>query len=240
MHPVHSGPADSPPSKKSNAKARKDTALGSAKRFVLDTNTETDVGAETITYDIPPKWNDLLDGIVDSSDRLEGAGTIVWWNDIEEDTRYADWRTDLTQVGSFPVFFGRGTLTLFCFCYLHSSFALIHLNSLVLTCVYGLTSLTSSLLLTFRSLVSFPSLQVKWTPLSPVGSLSGGDLFHLLREIGMVREIQIFLLANNTYCRARIGLKMARIVYYIAQKFGQPQLSSFFRAVCPSFNSRSV
>jgi UDP-glucose:glycoprotein glucosyltransferase len=98
MHPVHSGLVD-PSLSNESTKARKGTMLGSAKHFVLDTDTETNVGAETLTYNIPPKWNDLLDGLVDSSDRLEGGGVVVWWNDIEEDTRYTSWGTDLTQVG---------------------------------------------------------------------------------------------------------------------------------------------
>jgi hypothetical protein len=32
---------------------------------------------------------DLFDGLVDASDRLEGGDTILWWNDIEKDARYA-------------------------------------------------------------------------------------------------------------------------------------------------------
>lgn len=102
MHPVQSGPVDLPPPTKSNRKVSKGTTQGSAKRFV---DTDTDVGA--VTFDISPKWNDLLDGLVDSSDRLEGGSVIVWWNNIEEDTRYTGWGTDLTQVDiytkrSFP------------------------------------------------------------------------------------------------------------------------------------------
>ncbi len=29
----------------------------------------------------------VLDGIFDASDRLEGEGAIVWWNDFENDSR---------------------------------------------------------------------------------------------------------------------------------------------------------
>jgi UDP-glucose:glycoprotein glucosyltransferase len=29
----------------------------------------------------------LLDGIFDVSDRIEGGGVILWWNDIEGDSR---------------------------------------------------------------------------------------------------------------------------------------------------------
>lgn len=30
----------------------------------------------------------VLDGYFDASDRAEGGGVIVWWNDIEKDSRY--------------------------------------------------------------------------------------------------------------------------------------------------------
>ncbi|KAJ7078310.1 glycosyltransferase family 24 protein [Mycena belliarum] len=33
----------------------------------------------------------VLDNIFDASDRLEEGGVIVWWNDIEKDSRYATW-----------------------------------------------------------------------------------------------------------------------------------------------------
>lgn len=29
-----------------------------------------------------------LEGYFDASDRIEGGGVIVWWNNIEKDTRY--------------------------------------------------------------------------------------------------------------------------------------------------------
>jgi UDP-glucose:glycoprotein glucosyltransferase len=111
VHPVHSGPFDPPPSK---LKVKKGTTFGSAKLFaqeVLHTDNGNNAEVEALNegqrgYDIPPKWNDLLDGLVDSSDRLEGGGVILWRNDIEEDTRYAGWGTDLKQVG--PYILSRG------------------------------------------------------------------------------------------------------------------------------------
>ncbi|TFY65772.1 hypothetical protein EVG20_g5315 [Dentipellis fragilis] len=39
--------------------------------------------------------NELLDGIFDASDRPEGGDLIVWWNDIEKDSRYARWPSSL-------------------------------------------------------------------------------------------------------------------------------------------------
>ncbi|OAX38260.1 hypothetical protein K503DRAFT_800568 [Rhizopogon vinicolor AM-OR11-026] len=189
MHPVHSGPVDPPPSKKSNTQVRKGTTLGSAKRFVLDTDTETDLGAETITYDISPKWNDLLDGLVDSSDRSEGGGVIVWWNDIEEDTRYTGWGTDLTQLlRTHPS-------------QLFSPFLRLRINVINAVLALDLSQPRFYPLLASQvdGIISrgFP---VRWG-LVPVAA-DDGD-----------------------------GLKMARIVYYIAQKFGRSQLASFFRSL---------
>jgi UDP-glucose:glycoprotein glucosyltransferase len=43
------------------------------------------------------------EGAVDASDRLEGGGVIVWWNDIEKDTRYKQWPSSLTGVSRFHI-----------------------------------------------------------------------------------------------------------------------------------------
>ena len=44
-----------------------------------------------------------LDGRVDASDRPEGGNVILWWNDIEEDERYARWSPSFYAV-SLPFF----------------------------------------------------------------------------------------------------------------------------------------
>jgi UDP-glucose:glycoprotein glucosyltransferase len=44
--------------------------------------------------------NDVLDGIFDASDRPEGGDTIVWWNDLEKDSRYVSWPSSLATVSS--------------------------------------------------------------------------------------------------------------------------------------------
>ena len=31
----------------------------------------------------------VTDGLFDASDRIEGGGVVVWWNDLEKDKRYA-------------------------------------------------------------------------------------------------------------------------------------------------------
>jgi UDP-glucose:glycoprotein glucosyltransferase len=38
------------------------------------------------------------EGVVDASDRPEGGGVVVWWNDIEKDSRYKQWPSSLTGV----------------------------------------------------------------------------------------------------------------------------------------------
>ena len=40
----------------------------------------------------------LSEGYFDASDREEGGDTIVWWNDIETDSRYSRWPRSLTSV----------------------------------------------------------------------------------------------------------------------------------------------
>lgn len=42
------------------------------------------------------------EGVVDASDRTEGGGVVVWWNDIEKDSRYKQWPSSLTGVSQFP------------------------------------------------------------------------------------------------------------------------------------------
>lgn len=47
--------------------------------------------------------NPAIDGLFDASDRREGGGTILWWNDIEKDTRlvthfFIDYRSQTTII----------------------------------------------------------------------------------------------------------------------------------------------
>ncbi|KAG2134823.1 glycosyltransferase family 24 protein [Suillus clintonianus] len=194
VHPVHSGPFDSPPS---TLKVKKGTPLGSEKRFVqevLRTDTESNAEAATLnegqrTYNIPPKWNDLLDGFVDSSDRLEGGGVILSWNDIEEDTKYSDWGTDLTQLlRTHPT-------------QLFSPYLRLRVNiiNVVLALDFSQPRFFSLIASQVDGIVArgFP---VRWG-FVPV-SADDGD-----------------------------GLKMARIIYYVAQKFNRPEVASFFRSL---------
>ncbi|KAG5641244.1 hypothetical protein DXG03_005668 [Asterophora parasitica] len=41
---------------------------------------------------------DILDGLFDASDRPEGGGVVVYWNDMEEDTRYNRWNPSLSSL----------------------------------------------------------------------------------------------------------------------------------------------
>ncbi|KAJ3833052.1 UDP-glucose:glycoprotein glucosyltransferase-domain-containing protein [Lentinula raphanica] len=39
---------------------------------------------------------DVLDGLVDATDRIEGGDVIIWWNDLEKDKRYNHWGASIT------------------------------------------------------------------------------------------------------------------------------------------------
>ncbi|KNZ76128.1 UDP-glucose:glycoprotein glucosyltransferase [Termitomyces sp. J132] len=49
--------------------------------------------------------NGVLDGIVDASDRIEGGGVVVYWNDMEKDSRYERWSTSVFTLIQ-PVYHG--------------------------------------------------------------------------------------------------------------------------------------
>ncbi|KAG2069543.1 hypothetical protein BDR04DRAFT_1101419 [Suillus decipiens] len=194
MHPVHSGSFDPPPSK---LKVKKGTTSGSAKRFtqeILRTDTENNAeeGASNEGqkgYDISPKWDDLLEGFVDSSDRLEGGGVILWRNDIQEDTIYAGWGTDLTQLlRVHPT-------------QLFSPYLRLRVNiiNVVLALDFSQPQFFALIANQVDNIIArgFP---VRWG-FVPV-SADDGD-----------------------------GHKMARIVYYVAQKFSRSEVASFFRSL---------
>lgn len=46
---------------------------------------------------------DVLEGLFDASDRLEGGEVITWWNDLQRDSRYARWSGSLYAVRSFLI-----------------------------------------------------------------------------------------------------------------------------------------
>lgn len=203
VHPVHLGPFDPPPSK---LKVKKGTTFGSAKRFAqeaLRTDTENSAEAEALNegqrgYDILPKWNDLLDGLVDSSDRSEGGGVILWRNDIEEDTRYAEWGTDLTQLlRMHPT-------------QLFSPYLRLRVNVINVVLAVDLSQPRHlSLIANQVDSIVARGFPVRWG-FVPVSAGDGG------------------------------GLKMARIIYYVAQKFSRPEVASFFRSLSTAHMQQSL
>ncbi|KAF8164188.1 UDP-glucose:glycoprotein glucosyltransferase-domain-containing protein [Mycena galopus ATCC 62051] len=40
----------------------------------------------------------VVDGVFDASDREEGGGVVVWWNDLEKDSRYAAWSPSIHAI----------------------------------------------------------------------------------------------------------------------------------------------
>ncbi|EIN08165.1 glycosyltransferase family 24 protein [Punctularia strigosozonata HHB-11173 SS5] len=67
------------------------TSLGLTAEQSIDLMTHSAVGSLQ-------GEKDVLDGIFDASDRLEGGNTIVWWNDLEKDSRYASWPSSLNTL----------------------------------------------------------------------------------------------------------------------------------------------
>ncbi|KIP02024.1 glycosyltransferase family 24 protein [Phlebiopsis gigantea 11061_1 CR5-6] len=49
----------------------------------------------------------VLDGIFDASDRLEGGDVVLWWNDLENDTRYARWSPSLLSLRNLMLYPGQ-------------------------------------------------------------------------------------------------------------------------------------
>ncbi|KIJ61523.1 glycosyltransferase family 24 protein [Hydnomerulius pinastri MD-312] len=90
MHPAHSATSQ-PSSSTPPATSRKGMMRGSAKSFVVqdDGDDMNDAELETKTFNVSPKFAGFLEGLVDASDRQEGGGVVLYWNDIEKDQRYA-------------------------------------------------------------------------------------------------------------------------------------------------------
>ena len=89
LHPVHSTShqsGSSPPTR------------GFAKPFAAQ-DRMGDVIEEKKTFSLSPKFAEYLEGLVDASDRLEGGGVILYWNDLGADARYANSNPSLQAVG---------------------------------------------------------------------------------------------------------------------------------------------
>ena len=57
------------------------TALGLERSQAFDLLTHPEVGESQ-------KGGAVLDGLFDASDRVEEGGIVVWWNDMEKDSRW--------------------------------------------------------------------------------------------------------------------------------------------------------
>lgn len=82
MHPVDS---TSPQSNSSMTRRS-----GAAETFAAQAQMGEDDAAaeEKKTFSFSPKIAEYLDGLVDASDRQEGGGVILYWNDLATDARY--------------------------------------------------------------------------------------------------------------------------------------------------------
>lgn len=59
---------------------------------------ETDVIDEKRSFSFSTKSAEYLEGLVDASDRQEGGGVILYWNDLAADARYANSNPSLQAV----------------------------------------------------------------------------------------------------------------------------------------------
>lgn len=95
IHPVHSSSrlsGSSPPKTAS--------ATGSAMHFATQARmSETDgIVEDKKIFALSTKYAEYLDGLVDASDRQEGGGVILYWNDLAADARYANSNPSLQAV----------------------------------------------------------------------------------------------------------------------------------------------
>lgn len=87
MHPVHSTSQQS-----GSSVLKTPSAHGSTKSFAARAQmSKADVVVEDKkTFSLSPKYAEYLEGLVDASDRQEGGGVILYWNDLAADARYVN------------------------------------------------------------------------------------------------------------------------------------------------------
>ncbi|KIJ15969.1 glycosyltransferase family 24 protein [Paxillus involutus ATCC 200175] len=191
MYPAHSAtqnpsiPLETP---------RKGTTRGSAKAFVVqDDGVEI---AEKKTFAISPKFTEFLDGLIDASDRQEGGGVVLYWNDLEEDQRYAAFSPSLQ--GLLRVH----TMSLF------SPMLRIRLNLVNVIFVLDLSETRSlSLLGSLSETFVARGFPVRW---------------------GFIPDFQ------------GDSLKMARLVYYLKQKYGRDRMMAFIQGISHTHAERRL
>lgn len=72
---------------------------GSAKAFAAQARMrEAGVDDEKKIFSLAPKHAEYLEGLVDATDRQEGGGVILYWNDLAADARYAQSNPSLQAV----------------------------------------------------------------------------------------------------------------------------------------------
>ncbi|KAF9239780.1 glycosyltransferase family 24 protein [Melanogaster broomeanus] len=139
---------------------------------------------------------EFLDGLVDASDRQEGGGVILYWNDLEADERYAGYSPSLhglLRVHMMSIF---------------SPMLKIRLNLANVIFVLDLSQTRSlSLLSSLSDSFVARGFPVRW---------------------GFVPEGQ------------GDSLKMARIVYYIKQKYGRDRMIDFIERISHSHSERRL
>ncbi|KAG9313493.1 glycosyltransferase family 24 protein [Chiua virens] len=85
-HPVHSTSQQSGSSASTTASARHASEDPAPEAGADETEA---VVEEKKTFSLPPKYAEYLEGLVDASDRQEGGGVVLYWNDLAADARYA-------------------------------------------------------------------------------------------------------------------------------------------------------
>jgi len=144
-----------------------------------------------------------FDGIYDASDRVEGGEVVVYWNDIERDSRYAQWSPSVMQVNHSELRY-----------FVHilnyeqllrpmypGQFPSVKLNMFNIVLLLDLSQATS---------INFIA--------SPVSNIIERNFAF---RFGVVPIVE-----------TEDGLKMARLFYYIVDTLGRKAAMSFFKSVC--------
>ncbi|KAG6887758.1 hypothetical protein C0995_013010 [Termitomyces sp. Mi166 len=84
---------------------KKERALMGSLTREVGLNRRDAFGLVTSPEVVKSQAGGVLDGVVDASDRIEGGGVVVYWNDMEKDSRYEKWSTSVFTLIR-PVFHG--------------------------------------------------------------------------------------------------------------------------------------
>lgn len=200
------------------------SARGSARAFAVRAQTGEAEGKKT--FSLPPKFAEYLEGLVDASDRLEGGGVVLYWNDLAADARYAKSNPSLQAV---RIVFSQVTCTSDLEC---DNSQLLHVHSM---------SLFSPMFRIRQNLINviFVLDLSQIRSLSLLSSLSDHFVARgFPARWGFVPEAEGDSESMNAFSRLIVhplpGLQIARVVYYINQKYGRDQMIAFIQGVCIS------